>query len=250
LLSAGAGAQVIGDRPTPLPPFGRSVVTNDDSTALVHNPANLALLPGADLRWQAAFLDERARSPHQGHAIALAVPVKELDFGMGVRVDLIDPPAGQPPAIFGSRSRYQWLTAGLSKGFGNGALGVSFQHAYSETNLIDSFDSWSLGYTVRPVNQLAFALVGHDINAPRSRGGGFLSRSYEIGVALRPVGSQALELGFEGKFIDTASPYWIPRATLGLDVPTLGRLRGEFSLSDPDDRAGHRAWLAAVARAG
>jgi protease-4 len=246
LVSTGANAQLLVDRPTPLPAYGRGVVTNDDSSTLVQNPANLALLPGGDLRWQAAFLDEGARVPYQGHAFSLGAPIKQIGFGFGLRVDLVDPPAGDPPARYGEGSRYQWLSLGFAQSFGNGALGVSYQHAYSENRLIDSFDSWSLGYTVRPVNQLAFALVGHDVNAPRSRAGGFLSRSYEIGVALRPFSSETFDLGLEGKFIDAADPYWIPRATLGLAVPSLGRLRGEFSVSDPDDRASRRAWIAAV----
>jgi len=244
--TAGASAQLLVDRPTPLPPFARSVVTNEDSTALVHNPANLALLPGADLRWQAVFLDEAAGVPYQGHSIGLAVPVSELDFGVAMRLDFVNPPVGDPPARWGDDSRYQWLSMGMAKGFGSSSIGVSYQHAYSENPLIDSFDSWSIGYTTRPVNQIAFALVGHDVNAPRSRSGGFLSRAYEVGVALRPVSSEALEIGLEGKFIDESEPYWIPRATLGVQIPTLGVLRGEFSYSDPDDRASHQAWIAAV----
>jgi len=246
LASAGASAQLLVDRPTPLPPFARSVVTNEDSTTLVHNPANLAFLPGADLRWQAVFLDERAGVPYQGHSFGLAVPVSEIDFGVALRLDLVDPPEGDPPARYGQNSRYQWLTMGMAKGFGNSSLGVSYQHAYSENSMIDSFDSWSLGYTVRPVNQVAFAFVGHDVNAPRSRSGGFLSRSYEIGVALRPLTSDAFEIGLEGKFIDASEPFWIPRATLGVNIPSLGLLRGEFGYADPDDRAGYQSWIAAV----
>jgi protease-4 len=247
VLAAGsASAQRVVDRPTPLPAYGRSLVSNEDSTALVQNPANLAFMPGAELRWQAAFLDEGALVPQQGHSFSLAAPVDLLDLGFGLRVDLVDPPTGNPPARFGTESRYQWLSAGIAKGTGAGALGVSYQHAYSENRLIDGMDSWSIGYTARPVNQLGLSVVGHDINAPRSRGGGFLSRSYELGVVLRPVSTQALEIGLEGKFIDAGEPYWIPRATLGVDIPSLGHLRGEVSVSDPDDSAGRRAWLASA----
>jgi protease-4 len=239
-----ASAQV--DRPTPLPAYARSLASNEDSTALVQNPANLAFLPGAELRWQAAFLDEIAIVPHQGHSFSLAAPIDLIDLGLGLRVDLVDPPSGNPSARYGTDSRYQWLSAGIAKGIGGSALGISYQHAYSENGLIDGMDSWSIGYTARPVNQLGLSVVGHDVNAPRGRQGGVLSRSYELGVLLRPLGTQVAELGLEGKFIDSGQPYWIPRATLGVDIPTLGRLRGEFSVSDPDDSAGRRAWLAAV----
>jgi protease-4 len=241
-----ASAQLVVDRPTPLPAYGRSLVSNEDSTAMVQNPANLAYLPGAELRWQGAFLDESALVPQQGHSFSLAAPVDLLGIGLGLRVDLVDPPAENPAARYRSNSRYQWLSAGIAKGTAGGSLGISYQHAYSENRLIDSMDSWSIAYTARPVNQLGIALVGHDINAPRSRAGGYLSRSYELGVLLRPTGTQAFELGLEGKFIDAGAPYWIPRATLGVDVPSLGRLRGDVSVSDPDDSAGRRAWLASV----
>jgi protease IV len=241
-----ASAQLVVDRPTPLPAYGRSLVSNEDSTALVQNPANLAYLPGAELRWQGAFLDESALVPQQGHSFSLAAPVHLFGLGLGLRVDLLDPPSENPAARFRNNSRYQWLSAGIAKGTPGGSFGISYQHAYSENRLIDGMDSWSIGYTARPVNQLGLALVGHDINAPRSRAGGFLSRSYELGVLLRPASTQAFELGLEGKFIDASAPYWIPRATLGVDVPSLGRLRGEVSVSDPDDSAGRRAWLASV----
>jgi hypothetical protein len=39
LVSTGANAQLLVDRPTPLPAYGRGVVTNDDSSTLVQNPA-------------------------------------------------------------------------------------------------------------------------------------------------------------------------------------------------------------------
>jgi hypothetical protein len=49
-------AQFPTDQPTRLPALGRSAVSNDDSTALVVNPANLGFMPGAELRWTRAML--------------------------------------------------------------------------------------------------------------------------------------------------------------------------------------------------
>jgi len=52
LLSARrASAQFPKDQPTRLPALGRSAVSDDDSTSLVVNPANLGFMPGAELRW-------------------------------------------------------------------------------------------------------------------------------------------------------------------------------------------------------
>ena len=52
------------------PAFGRSVVSTDDSTALVINPATLAFLPGEELRWSSTYLSNDAEVPWKGHALA------------------------------------------------------------------------------------------------------------------------------------------------------------------------------------
>jgi protease-4 len=245
--SALAFAQTPVDRPTPLPAFGRSVVSVEDSSAIVLNPANLGFQPSWELRWQAAFFDDRAVVPYQGHAFSLSTPIDLLGIGVGVRVDVVDPPEDNPSARYGNRSNYAWLTGALAFAPSDTtALGVSFKRAYSENPEIDTWSSWSLGYTARPANPVGFSVVLHDINAPTNDAGARLDRSYDIGLALRPTGSRAIELGLEGKYVDASNPYWIPRATLGLDIPSLGRLRGDFQLSDPDERSQERAWVASV----
>ena len=59
-------------RPVPLPAIGRTAATNPDSTTIIQNPANLGVLPGAELRWTGEFLDDRALIPSQGNAVGLA----------------------------------------------------------------------------------------------------------------------------------------------------------------------------------
>lgn len=246
-VSAVALGQTPVDRPTPLPAFGRSVVSVEDGSAIVLNPANLGFQPSWELRWQASFLDDRAAVPYQGHAFSLSTPIDLLGIGVGVRVDVMDPPEDNATARYGSRSNYAWLTGALAFAPSDStALGVSFKRAYSENPEIDTWSSWSLGYTARPANQVGFSVVLHDINAPTNDAGARLDRSYDLGLALRPLGSRAIELGLEGKYVDAFNPYWIPRATLGIDIPSLGRLRGDIQLSDPDERAQERAWLASV----
>jgi protease-4 len=248
LVASSLFAQTPDDRATPLPAFGRSAVSDEDTSTITLNPANVALMPSWELRWQAAFLDERALVPWQGHAFSLGVPINLLNLGLGLRVDLMDPPAENSGARFGNRSNYTWLTGALAWAPSDAvALGASFQHAYSENPLLDAQSSWSLGYTVRPVNHVGFAIVGHDLNAPTNHAGGHIERSYDLAMALRPFGTRVFELGLEGKYVDAYNPYWIPRGTLGVDIPTVGRLRGEFSMADPSSSAGRdRSWLASV----
>src|SRR4051794_19146890 len=88
LLASLARAQFPTTQPTRQPVFGKSPVTNDDSSSLVQNPANLGLMPAAELRWSSLYLNEQARVPWQGHAFALAFPIPFINAATGVRVDL------------------------------------------------------------------------------------------------------------------------------------------------------------------
>ncbi|HKO49908.1 MAG TPA: S49 family peptidase, partial [Polyangiaceae bacterium] len=254
LLAAGllqarhASAQFPTDQPTRLPALGRSAVSNDDSTALVVNPANLGFLPGGELRWTGMFLNEDATASYQGHAFALAFPIPFLNLATGLRLDIVSPPRAAAQLMFGAdKGRYEWLTWGLayrpSSAF---SLGMSLQRSYSNQPSAHDLASWSLGVTSRPNDYFGFAVVGHNLNAPTTDGGGYLDRSYNFAIAIRPVRSRAVELGLEGQYVDHRNDYWVPKATLGVDVPELGRLRGDFSYSDPGNDAGRKQWLASA----
>ncbi len=246
-LSSAGLAQAPVQRPTPLPALGRGIVGTDDTTALLQNPANLAFMTGAELRWTGIFLDERVGVPWQGHAFALGVA---LPFGIatGLRLDLVNPPAAALGAFtpFAS-SNYQWLTWGLAFGGDTTALGFSLQRSYSDSPDADGLGSYSIGLTTRPFDPVGLSLVAHDLNGPTNEAGGRLGPSYDVALALRPIGTRVVELGLEGKYL--ADPdFWIPRATLGIDIAPVGRLLGEFSVSDPGNES-RRAWLASASLA-
>jgi protease-4 len=247
-FSAGVlSAQTPVARPTPLPALGRSAVSTDDTTALVLNPANLAFLSGGELRWSSLYVNENAEVPYQGHAVAFGFPISFLNLATGVRVDAVDPPselaAWSPPF----RSDYQWLTWGLAfRTSTTSAFGLTYKHSYSDSGRVDGIGAWSLGTSMRPSDYLGMSIVAHDIGGPESDGGDNLGPSYDFGIAIRPLRSSALELGIEGKYVSEDGGYWIPRSTLGVGIPGLGRLRGEFSLSDPTEEVRERAYLASV----
>jgi len=243
-----AHAQFPTEQPTRLPALGRSAVSNDDSTALVTNPANIGFLPGAELRWTGMFLNEDATATYQGHAFGLAFPIPFLSMATGLRLDLVSPPNAAAQTLFGASSgRYQWLTWGLAFRPSNAfALGFSYQHSYSNQPVAHGLSAWSLGLTSRPSDYFGFAVVGQNLNAPSTSAGGHIDRSYNFAVAVRPLRSRALEVGLETQYVDQRNDYWIPKATLGVDVPELGRLRGDFSYSDPGNDTGHRQWLASA----
>jgi protease-4 len=90
------------------------------------------------------------------------------------------------------------------------------------------------------------SFVVNDIGGPESAGGRELDASYDFGLALRPFGSQVVELGAEARYSTDEGGYWTPRATLGVDIPELGRLRGEFAVNDAGEERGERSWLASA----
>lgn len=227
-----------------LPELGRSVAGTDDSAALVLNPANLAFLPASELRWTGTFLREDALVPWQGHAFALAFPLP-FSLATGVRLDFVDPPRDSlVGAGLTEDANYTWLTWGISARPSPGvSFGASLQRTFASGEVGDSLSSYSLGATFRWIDELGISFVAHDLNAP-SNDVAKLGASYGAALAVRPTGSREIELGLESKYIDSAD-VWVPRATLGVDIPFVGRLRGEFQMSDPTD-AGARAWLASA----
>lgn len=250
LAATGALAQVepgAPARPTPLPAFGRSVAGTEDATATVNNPANLAYLPSSELRWSSAYLNDRALEPWQGHAFTFALPVPLLSLATAVRFDAIDPPATLATWVPEFRANYQWLTGALAFRLSEtSSFGLSYKHAYSESPLVDGIDAWSFGFSTRPANFLGMSFVANDVGSPESRSGRDYGASYDMALAVRPFGSRVVELGLEGKYVAEASGYWVPRATLGVDIPELGRLHGEFAFLDPTEETTRRTWLASA----
>jgi protease-4 len=240
-------AQTPVARPTPLPALGRSVVSTDDSTALVLNPANLAFLSGGEFRWSSLYANENAQVPYQGHAFGFAFPISFLNLSTGLRLDAVDPPSELAAWLPRFRADYQWLTWGLAfRTSTTSSLGLSYKHSYSDSGRVDGIGAWSLGASARPSDYLGLSVVANDIGSPKSDFGDELGASYDLGVAIRPLRSSALEVGLEGKYVAEDGGYWIPRSTLGVGIPGLGRLRGEFSVSDPTEETGERAWLASA----
>jgi protease IV len=247
LYSANVLAQFPANEPTRQPVLGKSPVSNDDSSALVQNPANLAFLPASELRWSSVYLNEGARVPWQGHALAFAFPIPFLNASTGLRVDLMSPPSGGAGTLFKSDGLYQWVTWGLAlKASDSFAFGMSLQRSYSDMPQAHGLFGWSLALTSRPSDYFGLSFVASDINAPKNSSGGVIDRTFDVALAMRPLRSRALEIGLSGKIVDAPDAYWAPSATLGVDIPELGRLRGGVSFLDPDDGIAQSEWLASA----
>lgn len=226
---------------------GRSVAADDSAEALVLNPANLSHLPSYELRWTGVRCPDTQRVAC-GHSFDLATPLL-WGIATGLRVDWVMPPDGPDGVGFPyNGADYTWITWGLGAKLGERiSIGGSLQWSYSSNPYTDGLFGITAGISYRPSTRFAFSGVAYDFNGPstrvlRSTGYPVLDRSYVAAMAFRPTGSRALEIAAEGKYyagIDDLRP----RVTLGIDVPGVGRLRGDVEVSDvtSDARRGIQA---------
>lgn len=215
----------------PLPTPGKSIASADDATATALNPANLAFMPEPEARWMWTYTGEYGDLPVRGHAIDLAAPL--WFFGTGLRLELHNPPFGAPPPF--SRN-YQWIRWGLAAKVDNwfaGGMGLGW--SLSDSDRLDNQFGVTLGFTLRPSQYVSWSGVVRDLNSPTSRDDITRSfRAWETGLAFRPItGRRDFEFALEGKFYDQLGE-GSTRATVGVDIPYVGRLRGDVRLVEMD----------------
>ncbi|AUX48102.1 protease IV [Sorangium cellulosum] len=247
LAGASAAHAAPPDGPSqPIPDPGKAVASGDDSSAIAVNPANLAFLPGSELRWTWVSTGSASPLPARGHSLAFALPLWLVSTGL--RVDFLDPPAAAPAPL---DSAARWIRWGLALETGpTFAFGTTLGWGSSDAPALDDHFSLTSGITLRPYPWLSLAAVARDWNRPESRLREAIERSYDLGIAVRPLGGRrALELGLETSYTEgdaaAEAGAWVPRATLALEVPYVGTLRGDVSLRDLRASGGPR--IAAMA---
>ncbi len=239
-------AEPFPNRAERLPSPGRNAASEDSAESMVLNPANIGWQPAPELRWTGVRCTSTQKA-NCGHALGFATPLL-FGLGTGLRADFVTPPdtLGAPYT-----RGYSWLTWNLGWQLSSRfALGASMQWSYSPNPLLDSMTSTSLGASYRPSTRFAFALIAHDLNSPRSLrigAGGLpiMDRNFVGSMAFRPLGTRALEIGLEGKYYDGPEQLR-PRATIGVDIPGVGRARGDLEIANlPNDR-NDRSYVATV----
>lgn len=204
---------------------GRTVASADDATATAVNPALLPFMADAELRWSWLWTEGDAKTPARGHAFDAATPLWFL--GTGLRLDALDPPAGAG-SPYGDP--YFWLRWGLGASLGEKlSVGATFAWSFARESDLDGLVSLTAGAAWRPSPYLSFGLVARDLNQPSS---GPIERSYDASVAVRPcVGHRRFEVDLFTSYFER-SDQWVPGVALGMDVPRIGRVRGDLRLFD------------------
>jgi protease-4 len=243
----------------PLPPRaervaapGRSAASDDSSQAVVLNPANLGYLPSWELRWTGyGCFDVSQDGTHPwaraacGNAGTIATPLF-LGLSTAVRFDYMQPPSAAG-AVFNGDD-YEWFTWALAYKLSDRAsFGMSMQASASENRFLSDIFGLTAGLTYRPYPQLSLAAVAHDFNRPTVSLGGLpapysfptLDQSYVLAGALRPTGRRELELAVDVRYL-RGTDQFIPRASLAIDIPYVGRARGDVEIAHlpNDDRRG------------
>ncbi|MCA9584848.1 MAG: signal peptide peptidase SppA [Myxococcales bacterium] len=236
MFASHAAAEPFPTRAERISSPGRSVASEDGVEALVLNPANLATSSASELRYTGMRCPETQRVSC-GHAFSAATPLL-WGLASGLRVDYVTPPGGPDGAGFPYNGRdFVWLTWGLGYRLSERlSLGATAQWSYSGNTYTDGLFGISAGVSYRPSSRFGFALVAHDFNGPSTqtlppRGFPVLDRSYVAAMAFRPLGTRAVELGVEGKYFDGVDQVR-PRATLGVDIPGVGRARGDVEMQN------------------
>jgi protease IV len=214
----------------PVPDPGKGTTNADDTSAIAVNPANLAFLPAPELRWNLVWTGSASPLPNRGTSFAAGIPLGF--FATGLRLDLFYPPQGAPAPF---DANYHWFRWGLAIGSNTASLGTTLSWGVSQFQALDGYFSATTGLTVRPWSWLSASVVVRDWNEPVSDGGERIERSYIGGLGLRPLGRRALEAGVDLTYYERSRSF-SGRGMLGIDVPRVGRLRGDLSFFPEGDR--------------
>jgi protease-4 len=250
LLGAAPALAVPPRASEPVPDPGKGITNADDTSAIARNPANLVFLPGPELRWNLVWTGESAPLPNRGMSFAAGLPIGP--FATGLRLDLLDPP-GASPAPFAQS--YQWLRWGLAVGSEEASVGTTLGWSFSRYAPLDGYFSLTSGGTWRPIPSLSVSFVARDWNQPvgktsiasASAGQGALGglgalataptieRSWVWGLGGRPFGSRVFEAAWDLTYLERSKAF-SGHGMLGLDIPRVGKVRGDLTVYPETDR--------------
>ena len=231
LLSCAAASAAPPRASDPVPDPGKGITNGDDTSTIARNPANLAFLPGPELRYTLVWTGSTSPVPNRGSSIAIGTPIGP--FATGLRLDLLSPPDGAPGPFSQS---YHWIRWGLALGTPTVSLGHTFGWGISRAAPLDGYFSMTTGLTWRPASWISASIVARDWNEPVARtAGSEIERSWSFGIGGRPLGTRTLEAAWDLTYYERSKDFG-GHGMLALDVPRVGRVRGDLTVLPQQDR--------------
>ncbi len=170
-----------------------------DARAVTANPGGLALLRGAELTLALAIEDPGVASTSgQGFGLYAATPGGGgvvPRFGLGVGLEWLRPSRANLEPDPGQPFRF---TLAYAQGLGKAAgLGVAWHH-FHDDGVLQGVNTFDLGLSTRWGNHLALGATLRDLDT-NPIAGTPVQRRYELEAALRPLGTDALEVAVGGR---------------------------------------------------
>jgi protease-4 len=212
---------------------GRNAASEIGADAIVLDPANVGHLPAPEFRWTGVACTDAPKRVGCGHAFEIATPVI-WGLGTGLRVDYVQTPASAGFPYNGYD--YTWITWALGYKLSDSlAFGGSLQRSYSVDSYLNGLWGVTASLSFHPGQHLGLAMIAHDFNGPSTqalppRALPVLDQSYVMAAAFRPTGRRGLEVGLDLRYLQ-GSEQFIPRASLQIDIPGIGRARGDFEVA-------------------
>ncbi len=242
-----ASAEANADLPEPqrvqrIDAIGRSAASEDRSEAIRINPANLGWTPSWEVRYVGVYCDGTSRV-NCGHVVEAATPLW-FGFSTAARAEYVMASSTADPLY--RDTSYAWITWALAWKWNDmWSFGASIQGAVSGTSLYNGLFGISAGASFRPDPHIGLALVVQDFNrskaAPLPNGQPLLDRSWSMAAAIRPTGKRTLEVALDVRYLEGAAiangDLWLPRASVAVDIPMVGRARGDVEIAHIENDA-------------
>jgi protease-4 len=198
---------------------GASRAGDADPTHVQENPAQLGLLPAGGLSVAADVWSDKAPLPGRGGGLFAATPFLHGGVGFGLSY------VGATPLLGVEAHTTMQLGYGLALGKA-AALGVSWVHVWGSR--FAGTNSFDLAASARLARYAALGLVVEDVGAPTPNAPAIsipamaaiappsLPRLWAAELALRPLGTERLEIAVGASHVEGEPWRWIaPRARVG-----------------------------------